>query len=601
MEFLLLAHNEKDINLLKQAVLFRLLGTPCRSSSTCVLAIEHAVICQTMGDTRRWFKSLAGLLGRALDRGRITVLVSGIRPFSLNPLVDSGSESVLAMLILAFPDVRWMFGTIKGYGGADKGKKLELNAFRSAHGIANLFRPDQSALFDGTGLRDWVRQRATVDDQTKDDASYLPRRTRLAVSLDDETAYSYLHAYTAYRFGFRATTLDSAALCDDLLARNSTSSAPFLAFEDVYVNFVDGSSGMSWLDANPKDGVGRTKRWPRLEFAPFRIFVTSGQRFPGDELKWQLNNAYIAQQIAKPTHDGRPRHVKKLYKPYAGMFRLWEESGLTRKLRLAPEFRWPPPKNSFFASEHGHSSPGALLAIAEKLVERAEGLLSEIRSVQQAVRGAVLATDAFEILGGRTPTAAIDALQLKHHFEVVAECQFVGVEHHIRLEERFAEIERDVRIVSRWFGPERQEVAALNAQIAILTDLVRVFRESAQFDEEQDCLQRVRKLHRRLWFRGHKFWLTPIYPFRWYVEFLLGSIPRLVSAIGLWILLLALLYVWTSNCRFSTALHAAFISFVAIQPDGNDPNKVVTALAMLSGVTHLGIFISHLYSLVARK
>ena len=146
----------------------------------------------------------------------------------------------------------------------------------------------------------------------------------------------------------------------------------------------------------------------------------------------------------------------------------------------------------------------------------------------------------------------------------------------------------------------QQEVAALNAEMNILTDLVRVFRESAHFDEEQLCLQKVRKLHRRIWFRRNKR-LAPIYPFRWYVEFLLGSVPRFIGAIVAWVLGLTLCYYATSSASLMGALKAAFISFVAIQPSDPDPNFAVTVLAMLSGVTHLGIFISHLYSLIARK
>jgi hypothetical protein len=589
------------------------MGVPKERGHSCGVSIEEVLISEQATDTRHWFQALSTTFDKSLDRGSLVVLVSGARPYYLNPIVDSGWETVLAMLILAFPEARWMFGTIQGYEEADDRMRKDLDQFRFAHGIGNLFHPDQSALFDGDGLRDWVRWRAS--EETKGDARYLSRRkeNQVAFSLDDESRYSYLHAYTAYRFGFRAVAINSTALAAHLLGQNVLSPIPLLVFEDIYISFIDGKRGMSWLGLNPADETGRAKEWPRLGQARFRIFVTSGQQLPGDEVKRKRNSAYIAEQKTKRAEDGHARHLRTLYKPYAGIFRLWEEAGLSRKLcwqdahtgklhhGIADGFHWPPPEGSFSSSEHGHSSPGVLLAIAEKLIERAEKLLPNVRSVQDAVHGAVWATDALEILGGRTPTIAIEALKLKHHFEVIAECQFTGVEDQIQLRERFDEIDRDVKMISHWFGPSQQGIAALNAEMKIVVDLVRVFREFTQFEEELLCLQKVRKLHRRIWFQRGNPWRSAIYPFRWYVESLLGSVPRFVGAIALWLLFLTLLYALMGNAPLTMALKAAFVSFVAIQPNDPDPNFAVTMLAMLSGATHLGIFISHLYALVSRK
>lgn len=163
-------------------------------------------------------------------------------------------------------------------------------------------------------------------------------------------------------------------------------------------------------------------------------------------------------------------------------------------------------------------------------------------------------------------------------------------------------------MISRWFGLDQQDVASINADMKIMTDLVRVFREFAQFGEEQSCLQEVHTLQNRLWLQKQKSrnkllpaLIYPIYVIRCYVAYLLGSILRFVVAIGAWILLLTGLYTLNSNVSLSCAFESGFISFIAIQPNTPDPNFAVTILAMLSGVTHLGILISHLYSLVSRK
>ncbi|RMG27691.1 MAG: hypothetical protein D6732_19900, partial [Methanobacteriota archaeon] len=52
----------------------------------------------------------------------VTVLVSGVAPFDMNPL-NRGREGILAALILAFPEVRWLFGGIRGYGDEQQKNK----------------------------------------------------------------------------------------------------------------------------------------------------------------------------------------------------------------------------------------------------------------------------------------------------------------------------------------------------------------------------------------------------------------------------------------------------------------------------------------------
>ena len=86
-----------------------------------------------------------------------------------------------------------------------------------------------------------------------------------------------------------------------------------------------------------------------------------------------------------------------------------------------------------------------------------EALDAGVTSVADAVSGAVLATDALELTGGRTPTTAIDALYLKHQFELEAECQFSGVEYHLRIEPRLEEIAEDAAWICRWFAPRQQK------------------------------------------------------------------------------------------------------------------------------------------------
>ncbi|MCB1102896.1 MAG: hypothetical protein KDL10_11060, partial [Kiritimatiellae bacterium] len=236
-------------------------------------------------------------------------------------------------------------------------------------------------------------------------------------------------------------------------------------------------------------------------------------------------------------------------------------------------------------------------------------------SVEEAVRGAVLATDALELLGCRTPTQSIEALRLKHKFELLAECQFSGVEHHVCIKERIAEIRRDIRTISYWFGPRKRKLAAWNAEAQILTDLVRILRDHGHFDEEQYCMTNIRRAMRKIWLQDARPWSFLGYPFRWYVEILLDRPIYFAGAITLWTTLLfwffmihgihqggaaseATLHGW------QVSLHETLATFFQTEIPQDLVNwwaVAVSAVAVLMGFVHLGIFISHLYTQVSRR
>jgi hypothetical protein len=263
----------------------------------------------------------------------------------------------------------------------------------------------------------------------------------------------------------------------------------------------------------------------------------------------------------------------------------------------------------------GHSAPGRLLEVATRLIDRAERLLPEVRCVADCVQGAVLATDALELLAERTPTSALEALALKHQFEVLAECQFCGVQSSLDVKERIQNIQREVESLSFWFGPRNERFNKWNAEAAILSRLILIYRNHNYFDEEQEVLTRCRTLHRKMWFsqRGNR-WATPFQPLAWYVEFLLGSLPRFIVAIAVWILILfGLFYMGGPLDAQGTAPHptpltasivAAYESFLGVQAPPDSLGKFHTGvilLAIFGGFVHMGVFISHLYSIVSRK
>ncbi|MDD5266658.1 MAG: hypothetical protein PHO08_05965 [Methylococcales bacterium] len=571
------------------------------------------------------FEDIAVEFSRWLVEDPVMVLVSQVHPFRLNPLLSQGLDSLLAMLILAFPEVRWLFGTILG----DPNQQATLEGFHAGHGLRNLYAPKQSPLFDGGGLRDWIRERAIDDERSHHDSSYLPRRKALAIALDEETDYAYLHAYAAYRFGFRTLPLSERAASETVLGQRADSAwkkpGITLALEDVFLNFPDGGRGLS-------DFLARKAVFPRLEEAEHRILVTSDQRVPGDEDKQARNKFYVNGQKAMG------RTICRLHKPHAGLFSVWEESKLHDRLKwTAPVsgklhrgtgegFIWPPDwrQTTQNGEGSGHSSPGIFLLIARFLLKRAEKKLADgVFSVESTVQGAVLAGDALELLGGKTPTTAADALSLKHRFELYAECQFTGVEYHIPLRGRLKEIERDAYSIARWFSPSEREAASLNIQLSVVNHLVRILRDYNQYDEEQICMDRVRHLHHTLWMKQH--WYRLIFkPLLRYLEWLLRSFAGFVVALAVWIIGLSVLFYWATpyNECWQASVSDAISSFFSIgtpipHPDcvsiaaqstascKNDtprwPQVAVVCTAIMSGFLHLGVFISHLYSIASRK
>ena len=118
--------------------------------------------------------------------------------------------------------------------------------------------------------RNDVRARMKSDVEVGADASYLALRENLAVAIDDEESYAYLHAYTAYRNGFKAAHVGSDDLATYILGNSAPLGTPDLSFEDLFITFPDGSHGYSWLRH-------RDEILPLLARTPQRIFVTSGQ------------------------------------------------------------------------------------------------------------------------------------------------------------------------------------------------------------------------------------------------------------------------------------------------------------------------------------
>lgn len=554
-------------------------------------------------------------------RGLLTITdfdgdhLSGLN--QLNPLASIADwRRILGMLILAFPEIHWILA-----GSVIRNQKLDDHSLSMAYhippegqhsptilGAVSLEQAGYTPLFDGSGLRNSIRAVIRSAAAGTSYAADLSIRRQCAAAIDDEINSSLLHAYTAYRFGFRSIPVSTLRLAKHLFDTKGRGGQPIhVVFEDIFIQFPDGNQSLSTLSADRKEQL------PELERVMHRIFVTSLQRQPGDGIRWAANSVYLNEQRS------HGQHIEVLPKPHAGIFTLWGRSGLAKRLSwvenqhyhrgVGEGYCWPPSKGSHIAKGYSHSTPGVLQSISNSLIERAQEIRSGVHSVKDAVRGAVLAAEALELLVGRSPTTSIDALSLKHEFEVIAECQFSGVEYHLNLAPRLKEIQRDVECISRFFHSSRRKTAALNAEMTIVSRLLLIFRENAQYEDEQLCMNRVRHLRNTLWMR-HQPALYALWPLIRYIESLLASFPVFIVILLIWILCLSGLYVFCApHSHWYLGLEDAITSFFSIGgPIHQGPATTlslsyvsVICLAIVSGFVHLGIFVSHMYSLVVRK
>ena len=88
-----------------------------------------------------------------------------------------------------------------------------------------------------------------------------------------------------------------------------------------------------------------------------------------------------------------------------------------------------------------------------------------------------------------------------------------------------------------------------------------------------------------------------------------------VCALLAWVFLLSLLFWWSGHPSWGYGLSDAVTSFFSVggpvHPEGGTaaeaariarwPHAIVTAIAILSGFIHLGVFISHLYSITMKR
>lgn len=556
--------------------------------------------------------SLVGDATSALSGSGLSILVDTVNEEKLRIGASPTWESLVAMLILAYPEVHWVFADLRISESAD------LKWQPSSHTLWSLGGTERNYMLDPSGLRSNILNRTN---QISSDGTKLPTRHRAAVAIDDELEYAVLHAYTAYRFGYRGEVISTWRGFENLLGVRDFEYS--LSFEDMRLRFSDIQEELDISSLACRDALITSKHSPlpaTTTFEDGRFLVTSGHG-QGEKKILNDNRSYL-----KTGYPHRWSKYKVIDKPIGGMFDLWPKDewtllektlGFFRLLSRNPEeryvkpFHWPPCKLHGPTDQSGtptHGSPGRLSDVATVLLERATLGYANALGPIDLIRCAVLASIAGEVLCGRNPTSYLSALTLRHQAEVSAELAFSGAGYHINVNDRLNEIENEALELSRWFSKEKR--AKLNAQARILSQLAPLYREAGLFEEENTVLTRLRRVNRLLassragWARMAHWPLA-------YAELLLSNVAVLLIVCVFNLVAMGVLFQLLFGLSYPDSMNAAVGSYFGGSNNVDAPaaltnewKSIYATLGLISaalGAFHVGVAVTYLYSLTSRK
>lgn len=511
---------------------------------------------------------------------------------------NSSITDIAARLCLMYPEVYWIFiglpsnkpvGDIhwlKEHFFCPPDKLEKILTFLQYHSLGYL------PLFDTSGLRSWIKHRI-MNKLNRTNIPYL--LPPAASAIDEESAYVYLHNYIAYRIGYRCYPVTTLYMMEKLFNSSKDSNAHIdFVFEDIFLNYPDKAIDISLSNLKKRDTT-----YSRLKDVNKRIFVTVGH----EHTDWYDSNR---EHIKSLKCHGKK--VKIVYKPSGGFYNLLHESGLFKDYWKYQHDKRSNYKKTEPKTDH-HSTPGKLLEIAEILINRAERLYHEAMTVEECIYGAILASEAIELLDYKTPTTCLGAIALRHKLEVKAECTFYGMEYNIDVKNRLRELKEEIKTISRYFYRSVKEKSSINAQMMIVTEIMKIFREHGQFDEEQECMKYFRTLNRQWYFKRHPYFII-FKSFRWYFDTLIGNFRWFLIAILLLPLILGVISI-TLPAKFGAKdwdtfdhILNAYFTFYGLQPvefPENTSAKVLTVILVLAGFFHLGIFVSYLFTILSRR
>jgi hypothetical protein len=534
------------------------------------------------------------------------------------------SENLSAMLYLTFPKIYWVYLASDSqkykiefpFFNADAFKRLHILDCTKTSELKNKFEliyesymSRYEPLFDPTGYRNLLKYLAVSNNSEAEvSETRLPFiRKAEGISIDDEINYSYYYSYFAYSNGIRVWNINSYKFLGWISEKESKEGADSkwnipvknlkYSFEDLFISYFD--KKMDPDGRHPSMLKVRDTMFKFLGGIKNRIILTVGHS------NKKFKEIGKANKIYKKKKKKSGQKFQQIFKPIPSLY------GLGNFVKIEDKFYSESADDTKVDSDY-HSSPGRIKEIADRMIERAEALLETRECLTDLITGAVIARDAQELLANRTPTISLRALDVRHELEVTFECLFEGVDYSLHAKERIKALKKEVSTICEWFQKGKiRKRANISSLSAIIGKLVIRFRENNQFDEEDYSISELRKLQGLALLLKYPF-LKMFYPFRWYLEMLLKSIPFFVGAVLIWVLLFAIIWqqadIVSGESDFSKYLIYSLQSIVgsSIPNAALDGKLTIYRLSILSfpiiiGFVHLGIFISHLYNKFLRR
>jgi len=356
--------------------------------------------------------------------------------------------------------------------------------------------------FDPTGLRTLVKNRflgtvfgndenwsntwTRVGHDKERREVLLDRLNKVAVAIDEEREFTMFNAYTAWKYGRRAwiVTTHAEFFEQPLWDNRHEKAEDVLVLRDIDLRFPDIKSGNEGVRRNLMD----IDQWKDRLGDKWCARAVSGEKkvVPISYL-YQGKNSFgrLGQRIdtANIHYLGFPKPLSTLYalKAVLGSNAGDAECSVTGRLGTADELDSIGPDNAGESS--GHGAPHINLAIAESLLEQAQRCTN---GREESLIGALLASEAYELLLGMSKTTALEALQEMHRAEVRAEVFFPGVTHDLRIDERKRDIRQSLDSLYENHPNDHGEVKNLFLA-QVWADLKAIYRDAERFDAAEQA------------------------------------------------------------------------------------------------------------------
>ena len=243
-----------------------------------------------------------------------------------------------------------------------------------------------------------------------------------------------------------------------------------------------------------------------------------------------------------------------------------------------------------------HASRGTVLEIAMRLIRRAEQMKNSIVDVEGAVHAAVLADVALEMLDHKTPAASMEALQWKHYYEILAECEFVGVRAHLNIEDRYYDIHNTMGRICRINRRVVRKDVFVSGMAEIIDKLVALLKSKGKLEEAAFFVAHSRRLHRKLLF-------APVRAFLAYPEWVLRTKWNFIISFGCFVVLFFLYWFLVVNASFyDSVIVMCKVMLARIPESTSDPtNTTIILLARQVAILHLCFVAARFIMFMDRK